>query len=165
NRSLVNDRATCADVQEHAPMTEPIRTFRMSLSVLGDGFVEAIDDDTLKSIPDRQKAMSGGRIAGEFIVVPLAEASGQTRIGRFGWKDQQASLLSFAGDAYLNEQGITSVLNPTDPTTICKTNGNDIEDQEGDIEEFAAFIRATKTPPVDADLFASADAQAGQQIF
>ena len=166
NRSLVNDRATCADVQEHAPLTETIRTFRMSLSILGDGFVEAIDDDLLKALPARQKAMSGGRIAGEFIMVPVAEStSGQTRVGRFGWKDQQASLLSFAGDAYLNEQGITSLLNPTDTTTICKGNGSGIEDQEGDIDEFAAFMRGTKAPPVDADLFASADAQAGQQIF
>jgi CxxC motif-containing protein (DUF1111 family) len=30
------------------------------------------------------------------------------RIGRFGWKAQHASLVSFAGDAYLNEMGITN---------------------------------------------------------
>ena len=32
----------------------------------------------------------------------------QRRVGRFGWKNQQASLLSFSGDAYINEMGITS---------------------------------------------------------
>jgi CxxC motif-containing protein (DUF1111 family) len=166
NRSLVNDRATCADVQEHAPLTETIRTFRMSLSVLGDGFVEAIDDDTLKALSASEKAISGGRIAGEFIMVPLAEAPGQERVGRFGWKDQQASLLSFAGDAYLNEQGITSELNPVDTTSICKdSNLQDPEDQEGDIDNFAAFMRGTKAPPPDTDLLAGPDAQAGQQIF
>src|SRR5256885_8211377 len=33
-------------------------------------------------------------------------------VGRFGWKDQHASLLSFSADAYLNEMGITNRLQP-----------------------------------------------------
>jgi len=44
----VNDRAICPnaafadkEIQERVPETETIRTFRLSLSVLGDGFVEA----------------------------------------------------------------------------------------------------------------------------
>ena len=35
-------------------------------------------------------------------------ADDKLRVGRFGWKNQHASLLSFSGDAYLNEIGITS---------------------------------------------------------
>jgi CxxC motif-containing protein (DUF1111 family) len=86
------------------------------------------------------------------------------RGGRFGWKNQHASLLSFAADAYLNEQGITSRLNPIDTTQLCKTT-TDPEDVDNDIDEFATFIRGTKVPPVDAGLLATPDAQAGQQIF
>jgi CxxC motif-containing protein (DUF1111 family) len=164
NRSLLNDRAICAEAQERAPGSENIRTFRMSLNVLGDGFVEAIDDNTLKNIAAAQPAQSGGRIRGEFILVPITEAAGTTRVGRFGWKDQQASLLSFAGDAYVNEQGITSRLNPTDSTAVCKTTA-DPEDADNDIDQFATFMRTTKAPPVDAALLATPDAQAGQQIF
>lgn len=164
NRSLVNDRAICAEAQERAPGSENVRTFRMSLNVLGDGFVETIADSTLQNIAAQQPALSRGRIRGTFIQVPLAEAPGQFRIGRFGWKDQQASLLSFAGDAYLNEQGITSRLNPTDTTTVCKTT-SDPEDEENDIDQFATFMRGTKAPPVDATLLATPEAQAGQQIF
>lgn len=164
SRSLVNDRAICAEAQERAPGSEHVRTFRMSLNVLGDGFVEAIADSTLQNIAAQQPASSRGRIRGTFIQVPLAEAPGQFRIGRFGWKDQQASLLSFAGDAYLNEQGITSRLNPTDTTTVCKTT-EDPEDDDNDIDNFAIFMRGTKAPPVDATLLATPDAQAGQQIF
>ena len=164
NRSLLNDRAICAEAQERAPGTESIRTFRMSLNVLGDGFVEAIDDNTLKNIAAAQPGQSGGRIKGEFILVPIVEAAGTTRVGRFGWKDQQASLLSFAGDAYLNEQGITSRLNPTDSTAVCKTTA-DPEDVDNDIDQFATFMRTTKAPPIDATLLATPDAQAGQQIF
>jgi CxxC motif-containing protein (DUF1111 family) len=164
NRSLLNDRAICAEAQERAPGTENIRTFRMSLNVLGDGFVEAIDDNTLKAIAAAQPGQSGGHIKGEFIMVPVAEAAGTTRVGRFGWKDQQASLLSFSGDAYVNEQGITSRLNLTDSTQLCKTT-TDPEDVDNDIDQFATFMRATKAPPVDADLLATPDAQTGQQIF
>lgn len=163
-RSLVNDRAICAEAQERAPGSEDVRTFRMSLNVLGDGFVEAIADDTLKNIAAQQPAKSGGRIRGQFIMVPVAEAPGTFRVGRFGWKDQQASLLSFAADAYLNEQGITSRLQPTDTTTVCKTT-EDPEDDDNDIDNFATFMRGTKAPPVDAVQLGTPDAQAGQQVF
>jgi len=164
NRSLVNDRAVCAQAQERTPGSENIRTFRTSLNTLGDGFVEAIDSNTLLNIANRQPSQSGGRIAGEFIQVPVLESPGQVRGGRFGWKNQHASLLSFSSDAYLNEQGITNRLNPTDVTTICKTT-SDPEDADNDIDRFATFMRATKAPPVDAALLATSDAQTGQQLF
>ena len=45
---------------------------------------------------------------GTALMVPVLEANGAARIGRFGWKSQHASLESFAADAYLNEMGITS---------------------------------------------------------
>ena len=119
-RSLINDRAICPDVQEHVPDAENIRTLRAVLNTLGDGFVEAIQDNTLMAIADAQPTLSGGAIHGEAIQVPILEAPGQTRIGRFGWKDQHGSLLSFTADAYLNEMGITSRLKPVDMTSICK---------------------------------------------
>jgi len=45
------------------------------------------------------------------VEVPVLEAQGEYRVGRFGWKNQQASLLSFSADAYLNEMGITAACN------------------------------------------------------
>src|SRR5437899_12923924 len=44
--SLINDRATDAAIQERAPAGNEVRTFRTSLNTLGDGFVEAIADET-----------------------------------------------------------------------------------------------------------------------
>jgi CxxC motif-containing protein (DUF1111 family) len=41
-------------------------------------------------------------------------ATGETRVGRFGWKNQHATLLSFSADAYLNEMGITNRFFPTE---------------------------------------------------
>jgi CxxC motif-containing protein (DUF1111 family) len=168
-RSVVNDRATCPQAQEHVPVAENIRTLRAALNTLGDGFVEAIDDATLMAIAQGQPALSNGLIQGEAILVPVLEAPGQTRVGRFGWKDQHASLLSFASDAQLNEMGITSRLKPTDTTTVCKTS-QDPEDQPdtlgmAGIDHFAQFIRATQAPPRDTVLAATANAMAGQKLF
>jgi len=170
NRSLVNDRAICAEAQERVPGSETIHALRATTSVLGDGFVESIDSKTLLAIAASQPRMSGGRIAGEAVLVPVMEAPGQVSVGRFGWKDQQASLLSFAGDAYVNEQGITSRLFPNDSTSVCDAVA-DPEDKTDaanglqDIDKFASFMRSTKAPPRNAALAATADAQSGEQLF
>jgi len=168
-RSIINDRAVCPEAQEHLPAAEDIRAFRAALNTLGDGFVEAIDDSTLIAISQGQPAQSNGMIAGEAIQVPVLEAPGKTRVGRFGWKDQHSRLLSFVGDAYLNEMGVTNRLRPTDSTTVCKTT-SDLEDKPdalgmANIDHFTQFIRGSKAPPRDAALASSADAQAGQGIF
>src|SRR5260370_26445853 len=91
------------EAQEHISATETIRALRAALNTLGDGFVEAIDDRTLIAIAEGQPELSDGRVHGEVVQAPIFEAPGQTRVGRFGWKDQHSSLLSFIGDAYLNE--------------------------------------------------------------
>ena len=143
NRSIINDRALTPQAQEHVPDSENIRTLRAALNTLGDGFVEAIDDSTLKAIAQHQVDVSKGRIHGEAVEVPVLEAPGQTRIGRFGWKDQHSSLLSFIGDAYLNEMGVTNRLRPKDVTTIGKITSDpeDTPDNLGlaDIDHFAQF--------------------------
>jgi len=188
NRSLVNDRAICpgtvtdangvqhdflqTNIQERVPGAENIRTFRTSLNTVGDGFVESIDSNTLVAIGNNEVNQSGGRINPLVIQVPVLESPGQNRVGRFGWKDQMASLLSFSSDAYVNEMGISNRFNPTDFTTVCKTT-TDPEDKQvdgrpagfQDIDAFAEFMRSLKAPSRDNALAATADAQAGQQIF
>jgi CxxC motif-containing protein (DUF1111 family) len=184
--SLINDRATNAAIQERVPSTgENVRTFRTSLNLLGDGFVEAIDSNTLLNIANNQPGQSGGQIAGTFIQVPVLEAPGNNRAGRFGWKNQHASLLSFASDAYLNEQGITNRLNLTENTSLgrfvgfgsgfdpvadntpCATIPNKIcgEDPEDDISAFAEFMRSLKAPPRDTAVAATSDSITGQALF
>jgi CxxC motif-containing protein (DUF1111 family) len=168
-RSIIDDRAVIPQAQEHIPATENIRALRAALNTLGDGFVEAIDDSTLLAIAQKQPDLSEGQIHGEAIQVPVLEAPGQTRIGRFGWKDQHSSLLSFVGDAYLNEMGVTNRLRPKDTTTVGKITPDpeDVPDNLGlaDIDHFAQFVRGTKVPPRDVALAATSDAQAGQALF
>src|SRR5438132_6478694 len=164
--SLINDRAINPAFQERVLGGNEVRTFRTSLNTLGDGFVEAIDSNTLVAISNGQP--SGMR--GQFIEVPVLEANGLVRGGRFGWKNQHASLLSFSADAYLNEMGFTSPLQPTENTS----NGNstaafdtvpDPDNDGGDVEAFARFMRSTKVPPRDAALAATPDAVAGSALF
>ena len=168
-RSIINDRALIPQAQEYVPDTENIRALRAALNTLGDGFVEAIDDSTLQAIAEHQIEVSDGRIHGEAVEVPVLESPGQARIGRFGWKDQHSSLLSFIGDAYLNEMGVTNRLRSKDVTTVGKITPDpeDTPDNLGlaDIDHFAEFIRGTKAPPRDAILSATAAALEGQMLF
>jgi CxxC motif-containing protein (DUF1111 family) len=203
--SLINDRAINAKIQERVPplfsagiaLEENVRTTRTSLNLLGDGFVEAVPNQTLLDIAANQPndAVSGHLVHGQAIVVPIEErppfSRRMCRVGRFGHKDQHASLLSFSGDAYLNEMGITNRLflnentslgrstaafdpfpndadedcgpvpSPTPPGQITKCG----EDDEFDIDAFTQFMRATKAPPRDADIAATDEAQKGEVYF
>ena len=158
--SLIHSRATAASIQEYPPDEENVRSFRTSLNTMGDGFVECISNSTFLAIRDAQPAEQRG-IA---IAVPVVEAGGAMRVGRFGWKDQQASLVSFSGDAYLNEMGITnpfqSVEGFLNPRKIKENTsmGNSVdefdlvpdspepEDDGMDARAFADFMRATRVP-------------------
>ena len=83
---------------------------RAPIPLFGAGLVEAIPDETLLALEDpvdRDRDGVSGRAA---IVVDIA--SGQRRVGRFGWKAQHATLLAFGADAYRNEMGITNDLFP-----------------------------------------------------
>lgn len=168
--SLIHDRALDALIQEVVMTGNEVRTFRMTTSILGSGYVEAIDSNTLFTIANNQPNQSGGRIAGQFIQVPVLEANNALRGGRFGWKNQNSSLVSFAADAYLNEMGITTPLLPVENSS----NGNSIalydtvadpEDDGADVEIFARFMRATKAPPRDETLAATASARTGANLF
>src|SRR4029077_19453331 len=175
-RTLVNDRAICPnaafpnnEIQERVPETEKIRTFRLSLNLLGDGFVEAVSDQTLIDLAQQQCKSSHRKICGQVLQVPIVEAPVQMSVGRFGWKDQHASLLSFAADAYLNERGITNRLQPDEVTKLCNTapEPNDTPGPDGlsDIDHFSRFVRATKAPARDSELARSAVAKKGEVLF
>jgi CxxC motif-containing protein (DUF1111 family) len=163
--SLIQDRSLRPEEQERViPGQANVLALRKTISVLGDGFVEAIANSTLENIRNAQPFAQRGQITN----VPVLEMPGTTRIGRFGHKNQQASLVSFSADAYVNEMGITSPLQPDENTS----NGTPVEDpvpgldDEGvDVELFALFMRGTKAPPVDPALAAHPDTQAGSNIF
>ena len=101
---LIHARATDSDIIEHISTAETVKAFRVTLSTLGDGFVECLANATLQNDVAAQPLAQRGTLTN----VPVTEAGNALRIGRFGWKAQHASLVSFSGDAYLNEMGITN---------------------------------------------------------
>ena len=203
------------------PDSENMRSHRMTLPLLGDGYVEAIADSTLIALAEAQRESTHGRIAGQVVYVPVLEAeenyefrimnfdsktqpriilscvfsnqnskfeiqNSPCRVGRFGWKDQHASLLSFAADSYFYEEGITNRFFPAANTALGKSlaeydstpNPKDVRRQyhrtiEGTapnadlsyIDVFARFIRATKVPPRETKLAATPAARAGSKLF
>jgi CxxC motif-containing protein (DUF1111 family) len=149
--------------------------FRIPTPVFGLGLVENVPDNNLKAtlLANSALARSLG-ISGTF-----NRSANDGTITRFGWKAQNKSLLTFAGEAYNVEQGVTNEAFPnkreTDPS--CQYNalpedstnlansfhsGSDASDYSSDIVNFAAFARlsAPPTPMSDTSLTAQ-----GRQIF
>jgi CxxC motif-containing protein (DUF1111 family) len=161
--SLIQSRAIHPSIVESSDYDDGVNTLRVSTNTLGDGFVEAIGHGTLIAIRDAQPV----EMRGTAIPVPVLEAKGALRLGRFGWKNQHASLQSFSADAYLNEMGITSPLNPKENTSNGKSVAAydrvpDPEDDGVDVVAFADFIRSTKAPargPITAAV------RSGEQVF
>jgi CxxC motif-containing protein (DUF1111 family) len=94
--------------QVNIPVEANVIARRAPIPLFGAGLVEAIPDETIaaqEDPDDRDGDGISGRAARIFDVATL-----RTRVGRFGWKSQQATLLAFSGDAYRNEMGITNDL-------------------------------------------------------
>ena len=151
---------------------ETIRTFRASPILVGLGFVECIADGTLLAIRDSQPVA----MRGTAIEVDVTEAPDQTRIGRFGWKNSVATLLSFSAGAYLFEMGITSPLFPREQTSLGRSvafadtvpDPEDTGGEEGhgeDVEAFTRFMRSTKAPPRNVGMQLNDATDPGSLLF
>jgi CxxC motif-containing protein (DUF1111 family) len=182
--SLIHQRAIDAAIQEHVRPEDDVRTLRMSTNTLGNGFVEVIPDVVILAVRATQpEGMKGLPVAVPVAVGATKGPDGEPefefveRLGRFGWKCQEASLINFSAGAYLNEMGITSPLQPQENTS----SGEDVSafdkvpdpedeaDEEHpfgeDVTAFARFMRSTKAPPRDASLVGTPDVQAGEKLF
>lgn len=169
--SALQQRAIDPMAQARVPARANVTTKRLTTPLFGTGLIEGIPDAAIIGNATRSKPDG---VTGRASMVVDA-ATGQTRVGRFGWKAQQATLLSFAGDSYLNEMGITSRLFPKENAP----NGDaallaqydlivDPEDAVdpatglSDIDHFANFMRLLAPPPQKA---LTASARAGQDLF
>ena len=75
--------------------------------------------------------------------------------------------MSFSADAYVNEMGITSPLQPDEPTsngTPVDDPGPGTDDEGVDVELFALFMRDLKAPP-RGPIDNAADVAAGDSLF
>jgi CxxC motif-containing protein (DUF1111 family) len=162
----INPRA-----QETVPYDATVIAQRQTTPLFGLGLIEAIADGT---IVDNALAHKPDGVTGRVAMVQDV-AIGQTRVGRFGWKAQVATILTFAGDAYLNEVGITNRLfrDENAPNgNLCLLdkydNVGDPEDTtepdtgKADIDLFAHFMRFLAPPP---QLPFSSAAKSGEGLF
>ena len=87
---------------------------RVTPSVLAFGLVEAIPDAAIIALADPSDSNGDGVSGRVHMVQPLESPAGPQRAGRFGWKSQIATVLSFSGDAARTEMGLTNAVVPTE---------------------------------------------------
>jgi CxxC motif-containing protein (DUF1111 family) len=155
--SLLQRRAIAQPALEIVPPEANTVARRQTTALFGLGLIEAIPDDAIIALAARPEV--DGVHGRPSLVTDVA--SGEQRVGRFGWKAQQATLLAFSGDAYLNEMGITNRLFPDENAPNGKADVlaqfdtvSDIEDEvdpitgRGDIDALADFQRLLAPPPM-----------------
>lgn len=96
------------ECQPKIPPEANVIARRMPIPLFGAGLVEAVPDETIVALEDPEDRDADGVSGRAAWIVDVA--TGDKRVGRFGWKAQQATLLAFGADAYVNEMGITSDL-------------------------------------------------------
>jgi CxxC motif-containing protein (DUF1111 family) len=106
--SLLQAQAIDDMCLEVVPPEAGIVRTRTTPSVFGAGLVQAIDEADILFYRDNPP----GSVSGFAHMVHALEDSmgAPDRVGRFGWKAQVATMLTFAADAGLNEMGLTNRL-------------------------------------------------------
>ena len=146
---------------------------RAPIPLFGAGLVEAIPDETLLALQDPNDDNRDG-VSGRAAVIIDIE-TGARRVGRFGWKAQHATLMSFGADAYRNEMGITNDLFPTELAfgvspermRVCDRipdpeDSLDPSTKRRGIDNFASFMKFLGAPPRAA---VDDQARAGERVF
>jgi len=135
---------------EQVPSTANVVAGRMTTPLFGLGLVDAVPDAELIGLALLERALT--RTPGTPSMVQDI-ATGETRVGRFGWKAQVATLHTFSGDAYLNEMGVTSPDFPNEncPQGDCAALVHNpvpgLNDEGDDVEAFTDFMTLLAPPP------------------
>ena len=196
--SLIFQRAIDPAMQVRIPEGFEVHTLRLATNILGDGLVECIPDDAIYKVQADQY-LNHREMVGTILMVPTLVSllriepvptvpkpramdpkvhfifNVKERVGRFGWKCADASLLNFAAGAYFNEMGITSPVHDTENTSggkdVSQSDGGDKHPNDGaepdtvepkpgneamltnpfgeDVLKFTNYMRSTKAHPPD----------------
>jgi CxxC motif-containing protein (DUF1111 family) len=163
--SITTADGTHEFVGERVPAEATVTTERRSQPLLGLGFVDAVPDDTWRAIARAEREVDPST-AGRMNMVRLT--SGGVAVGKFGWKAQVATLMEFAGDALLNELGITNPLFRDEscpqgdclaldfnPTPAMNDDGRDVEA----LNDFMTMLASPARGPI------TDEAIDGEQVF
>ena len=164
---------TLAQPDYNTEMARRNVAFRIPLQLFGLGLIESIQDKAiLANMNSHREAKLELGIGGHPNIVP-----NNGTISRFGWKAQNGSITTFAGEAYNVEMGISNDLFPTSrsevdgcnvayaPFDVPRTSTELYNDPLKILPawlmftEFMRFVDAPQPAPF------SASAQRGQQLF
>jgi CxxC motif-containing protein (DUF1111 family) len=144
---------------EVVPPEAAFVSLRLSTPLFGAGLIEAIPEETI--LANRSNGGRPNRVSNP--------DPGDTRtLGRFGWKAQVATLHQFAGDAYLNEMGITNPSFPQEnlpqgqPIPLkCDTVADPEDNGDGvtAFENFMKFLAPAPRRPITGQV------RRGEQVF
>jgi CxxC motif-containing protein (DUF1111 family) len=145
---------------EVVPPEATIVSLRLSTQLFGAGLMEAIPESTI--LGNKSNGGRDNRV--------LNPDTGATELGRFGWKAQVATLRQFAGDAYLNEMGITNPKFPNENLPQgqpipkgCDTVADQPPEDDGEgVTAFANFMKFLAPAPRGP---ITAQVQSGEQVF
>jgi len=158
-QSLLQAQANSEGCREVVPAEANFTAVRVTNSSMAFGMIEAIPDADIAAHDDEFDANADGISGRVSWVETLEDPKGPLRAGRFGWKAQVATVLTFSADATRNEMGVTNrlVMEENAP------NGNfallaqcdslpepeDVEDGEGYafIDRVTHFQRFLAQPP------------------
>jgi hypothetical protein len=131
-RDLGNPDAPAAAL----PREANVLSLRMPLALLAIGRLDEIPDTEIAA----HAVSKGDGIKGRAHYV--TSASGELRVGRYGWKAQIATLEEMVADAFANEIGLTSPLAPKSPFG----RQAPVEDDGRLVKAVAAYLRALGAP-------------------
>jgi CxxC motif-containing protein (DUF1111 family) len=150
--SLLNANAISDECADEIPAAANVTALRVTPGALGYGLLEAIPDDDLVANAAAQDASVRGVVRWTEAI----EAPGVARVGRFGWKAQLPTIMSFSADASNQELGFTTRLlendNPPkgdhellaecdavpDPEDVADDDGFEYLDRVTDFQRFLA---------------------------
>jgi CxxC motif-containing protein (DUF1111 family) len=147
----IGGAAECEYLAEIVPAEATIVAGRRTTPLFGLGLVDAVPDATFYAIAAAEQASDPDTAGAVSVVTRIAD--GQPAVGKFGWKAQNPTLHQFAGDAYLNEMGIT---NPEFPDESCPQGDcgalscnplSGMNDDGTGVEAFADFMTFLAPPP------------------
>ncbi len=139
----------------------PFYSVRIAPQLVGLGLLEAIDESTIAALADPNDA-NGDGISGRMQTV-IDPETGQTRLGRFGWKAAQARLTHQIASALNNDMGVTT---PIFPNLDCgSAQGSCGSGNEITTSDLAQMSRYVGLLGVQSRRNLSAQAATGQTLF
>jgi len=147
----IGSAGECNYLAEIVPPEATIVAKRRTTPLFGLGLVDAVPDAAFWALSQAER-FNGDRTSGTVSVVTNLE-TGKQAVGKFGWKGQNPTIFQFAGDAYVNEMGITNPMFPDENcpggdcgSLSCNPMAEVNDDGEG-VDKFTDFMTFLAPPP------------------